>query len=74
MAGEIVGVNGADNGSVLVEFRCDGDPDVGEGEQREIILTGNVTVLGSEGSEAFTGDLEFGEAIKPEPQTEEVPA
>lgn len=51
------GINGADNGSATIECRADGDPD--SDSEREIILTGTVTVTRGE---AFVGELSFGKA------------
>ena len=42
------GLNGANNGSVVISFQCDGDPDAGPDQQRLIIGTLDVTCTAGE--------------------------
>lgn len=59
LKGYVVGVDGSENETVGVEFRCDGDPDEGETEVFEIVLSGVVTV--TQGG-ARVGEISFGTA------------
>lgn len=54
----IVGVDGSNNGSVLITFRADGDPDADQ--VRDIVVTGDVVVTQGE---AHVGSMTFGPPI-----------